>query len=145
MGHHDRSGGGNSSWNAAHGSRSCSQPDLIATGGDGLTLFAVARSRTSAHVPHEQFIGHSFYDIGTIEVLRGNGPSDIVDLTVALAEEMLSRAGITASPREVLASGEAYETWARMIRAQGGDPDAALVLSARCIALTDDEWQSRVQ
>ena len=36
VGHHDRSGGGNSSWNAAHASRSCSQPDLIATGGDGL-------------------------------------------------------------------------------------------------------------
>ena len=36
LGHHDRSGGGNSSWNSAHGSRSCSQPDLIATGGNGL-------------------------------------------------------------------------------------------------------------
>jgi hypothetical protein len=36
VGHHDRSGGGNSSWNAAHSSRSCSQPDLIATGGNGL-------------------------------------------------------------------------------------------------------------
>ena len=36
VGHHDRSGGGNSSWNAAHSSRSCSQPDLVATGGAGL-------------------------------------------------------------------------------------------------------------
>jgi len=36
VGHHDRSGGGNSSWNAAHGSRSCSQSDLVATGGAGL-------------------------------------------------------------------------------------------------------------
>ena len=36
IGHHDRSGGGNSSWNAAHGTRSCSQQDLIATGGNGL-------------------------------------------------------------------------------------------------------------
>jgi hypothetical protein len=36
VGHHDRSGGGNSSWNAAHLSRSCSQQDLIATGGAGL-------------------------------------------------------------------------------------------------------------
>jgi hypothetical protein len=34
LGHIDRSG--NSSWNAAHMSRSCSQPDLIATGGNGL-------------------------------------------------------------------------------------------------------------
>ena len=36
LGHHDRSGGGNSSWNAAHASRSCSQADLVATGGVGL-------------------------------------------------------------------------------------------------------------
>jgi len=36
VGHHDRSGGGNSSWNAAHFSRSCSQADLVATGGAGL-------------------------------------------------------------------------------------------------------------
>jgi len=36
VGHHDRSGGGNSSWNAAHASRSCSQVDLVATGGAGL-------------------------------------------------------------------------------------------------------------
>jgi len=36
LGHHDRSGGGNSSWNAAHMSRSCSQSDLVATGGAGL-------------------------------------------------------------------------------------------------------------
>ncbi len=36
IGHHDRSGGGNSSWNAAHSTRSCSQPDLVATGGAGL-------------------------------------------------------------------------------------------------------------
>jgi hypothetical protein len=36
VGHHDRAGGGNSSWNAAHASRSCSQNDLVATGGAGL-------------------------------------------------------------------------------------------------------------
>lgn len=36
LGHFDRQGGGNTSWNAAHQSRSCSQADLRATGGDGL-------------------------------------------------------------------------------------------------------------
>jgi hypothetical protein len=36
VGHFDRQGGGNTSWNAAHPSRSCSQEDLRATGGDGL-------------------------------------------------------------------------------------------------------------
>ena len=36
LGHSDRQGGGNTSWNSAHASRSCSQPDLVATGGAGL-------------------------------------------------------------------------------------------------------------
>lgn len=35
LGHHDRTGGGNTSWNSAHASRGCSQMDLIATGGNG--------------------------------------------------------------------------------------------------------------
>ena len=36
VGHHDRSGGNTTSWNMAHPSRSCSQADLNATGGNGL-------------------------------------------------------------------------------------------------------------
>ena len=36
LGHHDRLGGPNASWNATHSSRSCSHEDLRATGGDGL-------------------------------------------------------------------------------------------------------------
>ena len=36
VGHHDRTGGGNTSWNAVHSTRSCSQVDLVATGGVGL-------------------------------------------------------------------------------------------------------------
>jgi hypothetical protein len=36
LGHHDRLGGPNASWNSVHSSRSCSQPDLVATGGAGL-------------------------------------------------------------------------------------------------------------
>jgi len=42
LGHTDRTGGGNTSWNSVHASRGCSQPDLIATGGNGyLYCFAV--------------------------------------------------------------------------------------------------------
>ena len=36
LGHHDRTGGGNTSWNAAHPSRGCGQANLVATGGAGL-------------------------------------------------------------------------------------------------------------
>lgn len=42
LGHSDKQGGGNSSWNASHPSRGCSQDNLIATGGAGLLYcFAV--------------------------------------------------------------------------------------------------------
>ena len=36
LGHSDRTGGGNSSWNSAHASRGCGQQNLVATGGAGL-------------------------------------------------------------------------------------------------------------
>ena len=42
LGHSDKQGGNNSSWNSAHPSRGCSQPELVATGGAGLLYcFAV--------------------------------------------------------------------------------------------------------
>jgi len=36
VGHFDRTGGGNSSWNSAHASRGCGQENLVSTGGAGL-------------------------------------------------------------------------------------------------------------
>jgi len=42
LGHADKQGGGNGSWNSSHPSRGCSQPNLVATGGAGLLYcFAV--------------------------------------------------------------------------------------------------------
>ena len=62
----------------------------------------------------------------SVEVLAGGGPKDVVDLTVALAREMLQSAGVDADPAEALADGRAMDSWNAMIRAQGGDPDAPL-------------------
>ncbi|MEW2413645.1 thymidine phosphorylase [Streptomyces sp. NPDC046866] len=63
----------------------------------------------------------------SVEVLAGGGPADVVELTIALAKEMLDAAGIKdADPAKALADGSAMDVWRRMIRAQGGDPDAAL-------------------
>ncbi|MEU3727725.1 thymidine phosphorylase [Streptomyces sp. NPDC031705] len=63
----------------------------------------------------------------SVEVLAGGGPADVVELTVALAKEMLDAAGIKdADPAKALADGSAMDVWRRMIAAQGGDPDAAL-------------------
>ncbi|HET8716753.1 MAG TPA: thymidine phosphorylase [Nocardioidaceae bacterium] len=63
----------------------------------------------------------------SVEVLAGGGPADVVELTVALAREMLAAAGVTdEDPARRLADGSAMDVWRRMIAAQGGDPDAAL-------------------
>ena len=63
----------------------------------------------------------------SVEVLAGGGPADVVELTVALAREMLAGAGRDdVDPAEVLASGAAMDRWRSMIAAQGGDPDAPL-------------------
>ncbi|GAB3623398.1 thymidine phosphorylase [Mariniluteicoccus endophyticus] len=63
----------------------------------------------------------------SVEVLAGGGPADVVELTVALAREMLAAAGRPdIDPAAALADGRAMDTWRRMIAAQGGDPDAQL-------------------
>ncbi|WP_329788996.1 thymidine phosphorylase [Lentzea sp. DG1S-22] len=85
---------------------------------------------TDMSVPLGRAVGNAVEVAESVDVLRGGGPADVVELTVALASEMLSLAGISADPAAVLASGEAYEVWARMIRAQGGDPEAPLPVAA---------------
>jgi thymidine phosphorylase len=63
----------------------------------------------------------------SVEVLAGGGPPDVVELTVALAREMLAAAGLDGvDPADRLADGSAMDVWRRMIQAQGGDPDAPL-------------------
>ncbi len=63
----------------------------------------------------------------SVEVLAGGGPADVIELTLALAREMLAAAGVTdVDPADRLADGSAMDTWKAMVRAQGGDPDAAL-------------------
>ncbi|MCP3424419.1 thymidine phosphorylase [Nocardioides pinisoli] len=63
----------------------------------------------------------------SVDVLAGGGPADVVELTLALAREMLAGAGRDdVDPADSLADGSAMDVWKKMIRAQGGDPDAAL-------------------
>jgi thymidine phosphorylase len=63
----------------------------------------------------------------SVEVLSGGGPPDVVELTLALAREMLAGAGVSdVDPADRLADGSAMDVWRRMIAAQGGDPDADL-------------------
>ncbi|HEY0499602.1 MAG TPA: thymidine phosphorylase [Kutzneria sp.] len=98
---------------------------LVSIGVDhGLRISAVL---TDMSVPLGNAVGNAVEVAESVEVLKGGGPADVVELTVALAREMLSLAGLSdVDPAAVLAAGDAYETWCRMIAAQGGDPEAPL-------------------
>jgi thymidine phosphorylase len=81
---------------------------------------------TDMNTPLGLAVGNALEVTESLEVLAGGGPGDVVELTLALAQEMLAAAGIDADPAKVLESGAAMDTWRRMIGAQGGDPDAPL-------------------
>jgi thymidine phosphorylase len=82
---------------------------------------------TNMATPLGRTAGNALEVREALEVLDGGGPSDVVELTVALAREMLEAAGLPdADPRARLRDGSAMDVWRRMIRAQGGDPDAPL-------------------
>ena len=81
---------------------------------------------TDMSTPLGKKIGNALEVEESVEVLQGGGPSDVVDLTVELAGEMLRLVGIDVDPRENLQNGKAYDKWRQMISAQGGNPDAEL-------------------
>jgi len=75
----------------------------------------------------------------SVEVLAGGGPSDVVELTLVLAREMLVAAGRDdVDPADKLADGSAMDVWKAMIRAQNGDPDADLPVASHAEVITAD-------
>jgi thymidine phosphorylase len=82
---------------------------------------------TNMNVPLGLAIGNANEVRESVEVLAGGGPADVVELTLALAREMLALAGHPdADVEAALSDGRAMDTWRAMVTAQGGDPDAAL-------------------
>jgi thymidine phosphorylase len=82
---------------------------------------------TAMDVPLGRAVGNALEVAEAVEVLAGGGPADVVELTVTLAREMLTAAGLPdADPAAALRDGRAMDVWRAMISAQGGDPDATL-------------------
>jgi pyrimidine-nucleoside phosphorylase len=103
------------------------------------SLVAVAREAgcrataliTAMDQPTGRTAGNALEVAEAIEVLRGKGPPDVRDLSLALAVEMLGLAGLASDPEQArrrltarLASGDALRRFREMVRLHGGDPEA---------------------
>ena len=91
---------------------------------------ATVAQLTAMNQPLGRAVGNALEVIESVEVLRGAGPEDVRELTVALARTMLELVGIDVDPAAKLDDGSAYAVYCDMIAAQGGDPTAALPVAA---------------
>jgi len=91
---------------------------------------------TAMDTPLGRTAGNALEVAESVEVLEGGGPADVVELTLALAREMLRGAGVSdVDPADRLADGSAMDAWRAMVRAQGGDPLAPLPRAAETLVV----------
>ena len=84
---------------------------------------------TDMNAPIGYTIGNALETTEALEVLHGQGPDDLRELTYELAAEMLRAAGVTKSKSQALrrierevSSGAALQKMREIVKAQGGDP-----------------------
>jgi len=102
---------------------------------------------TRMDTPLGRAVGNALEVAEAVQALRGEGPADLMEVSYALARQMLELAGIDADPRQAIASGRALDTFKAMVKAQGGDPDAPLPEAAHrqgALAAPGDGWVSRL-
>jgi thymidine phosphorylase len=101
---------------------------------------------TSMDAPLGRAVGNAVEVEEAVATLRGEGPPDLVEVTLALAAEMLALAGLRADPAAALADGRALHRYRRMIAAQGGDPDTPLPQPRHTEVVTADRpgWLRRL-
>ncbi len=97
---------------------------------------------TRMDAPLGHAVGNALEVAESVATLRGEGPADLVEITLALATEMLALAGIDTDPAAALADGRALKRYRAMISAQGGDPAAELPSArhAEVIRATSTGW-----
>ena len=88
---------------------------------------------TDMNQPLGRMCGNAVEVNESVDVLKGGGPEDVRRLTIELSAELLVSAKIDHSMEaarqrceDLLNNGAAYDRWCRMVRAQGGNPEAVL-------------------
>ena len=102
---------------------------------------------TPMDTPLGRAVGNAVEVEESVAALVGDGPPDLMEVTLALARQMLALAGIGADPAAAIADGRAHRTFRAMVSAQGGDPDAPLPQAAhvtRALPAPADGWLARL-
>ena len=116
-----------------------------------VALGAEHRVRTSAlltrmDTPLGRAVGNAVEVAESVRALQGDGPADLMEVTLALARQMLALAGLDADPAAAIEDGRALAAYRAMVTAQGGDPDAPLPQAAhtRVLAAAEAGWVTRL-
>jgi thymidine phosphorylase len=100
---------------------------------------------TRMDTPRGRAVGNAVEVAESVATLRGEGPADLVEVTLALAIDMLALTEIDADPAAALADGRALKRYHAMIAAQGGDPAAQLPSAAHAeVVLAESSGWLRV-
>jgi thymidine phosphorylase len=102
---------------------------------------------TAMDVPLGRAVGNAVEVEESVAALKGVGPPDLMEVTLALATQMLALAGIEADPVAAIADGRALAAYRAMVIAQGGDPDAPLPQAAHvkvALPAPADGWLTRL-
>ena len=101
---------------------------------------------TDMNQPLGRMCGNAVEVLESIDVLKGGGPSDVRLLTIELCAELLISAGIDQTLEDarrrcetLLDNGAAFERYCRMVKAQGGDPEAALLIAPASDLVADQD------
>ncbi|HLK00225.1 MAG TPA: thymidine phosphorylase, partial [Streptosporangiaceae bacterium] len=119
---------------------------MVALGNEhGVTTTALL---TSMDTPLGRTVGNGVEVTESVAALQGDGPEDLMEVTLALAREMLRLAGRDRKdPADAIKDGSAYLKYREMIIAQGGDPDAEMPrarYTATALIAEENGWLARL-
>jgi thymidine phosphorylase len=102
---------------------------------------------TAMDTPLGRAAGNAVEVEESVAALAGQGPADLMEVTLALARQMLALVRIDEDPAAAIADGRALAAYRTMVIAQGGDPDAPLPQAAyvtQALPAPADGWLTRL-
>ena len=105
---------------------------------------------TDMDQPLGEMVGNTLEVLESLDVLRGGGPADVVELTVELGAQMLRVGGAAETleqgrekMRRVLSDGSAFEKFRQLVELQGGDVE--VILNPAKFRRAEHQWPVRAK